>query len=86
VHFASREPGNEGIISGMRYDCEVAIWVDLPMAVDSGMPFFLSKNKVILTPGIDGRVLPRFFIKALDLRTGECLYPVAPTLQAMQGL
>jgi len=84
VHFGSREPGDERIISGMRYNCEVAIWVDLPKAVDNGIPFFVSKNEVVLTPGIDGRVPPRFFIKALDVRTGECLYPTAPKLQAMQ--
>lgn len=74
VHFASYEPGDERVISGMRYDCEVAIWVDLRQAVLEGIPFFLAKNQVILTPGVDGIVQPRFFIIVKDIKTGEVLY------------
>ena len=55
VHFAPCEPGDNRVISGMRSDCEVAIWLDLEKALQSGVPFFRAKNQVILSPGINGR-------------------------------
>jgi len=63
VHFVPNEPGDAAVISGMRNDCDLAIWVDLRAALLAGMPFFLSKNQVILTAGFDGVVPMRFFHK-----------------------
>jgi len=73
VHFASYEPGDSKVISGMRYDCEVAIYLDLRRAIQNGVPFFLSKNEVVLSPGINGVVSPEFISSARDLKTGQMI-------------
>lgn len=79
VHFAPRAPAGE-VISGMRADCQVAIWLDLAAAIRSGIPFYMAKNDVILSPGTDGIVPAEFFEKVLDLKTGANLLP-ATTLE-----
>jgi len=79
VHFAPFEPGDKRVISGMRYDCEVAIWIDLKKALEDGLPFYMSANQVILSPGIDGHIDIKYFLQAKDLKSGEILMPaVAP--------
>merc|ERR1711908_124934 len=68
VHFAPFAPGDGRVISGMRYNCEVAIFIDLPQALKDGVPFFQSKNGVILSPGLNGKIERRYFkdIQYLD--------------------
>ena len=39
VNFAPFGPGDKRVISGMRYDCEVALWIDLKAALIDGIPF-----------------------------------------------
>jgi hypothetical protein len=74
VHFQPHAPGDPCVISGMRHNCEIAIWVDLQEALRDNIPFYVSKNKVILTPGIDG-VLPTHYIqKVVDLRSGRQIF------------
>ncbi|KAG9475453.1 hypothetical protein GDO78_003718 [Eleutherodactylus coqui] len=70
IHLSTQLPGEgEGVISGMRRDCEVAIFIDLPKAIADQIPFFWSANRVLLTPGnADGVLLPKYFLKALQLR------------------
>ncbi|CAJ1392502.1 unnamed protein product, partial [Effrenium voratum] len=63
VHFAPYEPHDGRVISGMRYNCEVAVYVDLPAALKEGVPFFRSANEVILSPGINGTVPAKFLLK-----------------------
>ena len=60
VHFAPFEPGDKEIVSGMRYDCDTAIYLDLRGALRAGLPFFKSSNNVILSPGIGGVVAPEY--------------------------
>lgn len=73
IHFAPFEPHDGRVISGMRYNCEVAIYIDLRAAIQNGIPFFRSANQVILSPGKDG-VLPAAFISQIkDLQTGAFL-------------
>jgi len=71
VHFACEEPGGKRAISGMRKDCDLAIWLDLKKALQDGIPFYVSpKNGVILSPGNDEGCIPsKYFSKVLDLRT-----------------
>ena len=57
----------------MRKGCEVASWIDLQKALDDGVPFYTSQNQVILTPGKEGRLSPKYFLKARDLFTNEDL-------------
>eukprot|EP00438_Fugacium_kawagutii_P023720 Skav228047 [mRNA] locus=scaffold1188:212826:213635:+ [translate_table: standard] len=73
VHFSSFNPGDKRVISGMRYDCEIAIWIDLEKAVRDKVPFYLSANQVLLSPGIDGVIDKKYFTHARDLKTMEDL-------------
>lgn len=50
VHFALGELSSE-ITSGMRGDCDLLVFLDLPKALKAGLKFFRSANGVILTPG-----------------------------------
>lgn len=69
VHFAPFEPGDGRVISGMRYNCEVAIYVDVARALREGVPFFRSANQVILSPGIQGVVPAKFISRIRDLQS-----------------
>lgn len=73
VHFAPYAPGDKRVISGMRYDCEIAIWIDLKQAIADGVPFYISANQVILSPGIKGIIDKKYFLKARDLQKKEDL-------------
>jgi 2'-phosphotransferase len=44
----------------------VFIEVDLAKAMQDGMDWYLSKNKVILTAGFDKTVPPKYFKKVVD--------------------
>lgn len=77
VHFAPFNPGDKNVISGMRYDAEVGIWLNLRKAVEAGIPFYISPNKVILSPGKNGSVGAEFFEKVLDLQTKQPI-PLSP--------
>ena len=71
VHFVPYEPGDGRVISGMRYNCEVAVYVDLARALRDGVPFFVSANQVILSPGVNGAVPRSYLQKVKDLQTGQ---------------
>lgn len=69
IHLATGLPGDPGVISGMRPNCQVAVFINGPLALADGIPFFRSANGVILTPGnADGFLLPKYFKEALQLR------------------
>lgn len=55
-----------GVVSGMRGDSKVAVWVDVRRGVKEGVPFYVSANRVVLTPGEGdtGCVPPRLFLRA----------------------
>lgn len=80
IHFAPFDPFDPRVVSGMRFDCEVAIWIDMPRAMRDGLPFYMSANQVILSPGIRGHVDRRYFLRAEDLRTREELDLAASAL------
>ncbi|MBN3313932.1 TRPT1 phosphotransferase, partial [Atractosteus spatula] len=68
IHLSPGLPGEEGVVSGMRGDCSLAIFIDVSRALQDGIPFFWSDNGVILTPGdSEGRLAPRYFARALRL-------------------
>lgn len=78
VHFARGLPGESGVVSGMRSSAEVLIYVDVVAAVRDGVPFFLSTNDVLLSPGVDfrgnvGVVPPAYFARVVDRATGRDL-------------
>ncbi|KAH9313804.1 hypothetical protein KI387_022431 [Taxus chinensis] len=63
VHFATGLPHDGDVISGMRRDIEILIFLDVELALKDAMKLYLSDNKVLLTEGFDGIVLPRYFAK-----------------------
>ncbi len=69
VHFQPYEPGNARVISGLRGDSQFAIYFDLRRALADGVPFFVSGNNVILSPGIDGVISPDYVVRVRDLET-----------------
>ena len=71
----TNEENGGGFVSGFRADARVAVWVDVARGVREGVPFFLSANDVVLSPGEGdtGAIPPRLFLRAVDLKTGETL-------------
>ncbi|KAK8464794.1 hypothetical protein PHAVU_010G084500 [Phaseolus vulgaris] len=63
VHFSCGLPTDGEVISGMRRDVNVLIFIDVRKALEEGMKLYISDNKVILTEGFDGVVPPKFFEK-----------------------
>ncbi|ERN17530.1 tRNA 2'-phosphotransferase 1 isoform X1 [Amborella trichopoda] len=63
VHFSSGLPTDGEVISGMRRDVNVLIFLDVKKALQDGMKLYISDNKVILTEGFDGVVPVKYFTK-----------------------
>lgn len=75
IHFAPAPPG-EQVRSGMRKDCEVAVFVSVCSAMADGLRFFRSANGVILTPGDANGLLPfKHIEKVIRLADGAVLWP-----------
>ncbi|KAJ5919764.1 hypothetical protein N7454_009599 [Penicillium verhagenii] len=45
-------PGDKKVISGMRWDAQVLIYIDIRKALKAGCPFWRSENGVILSEGL----------------------------------
>ncbi|KAK7390108.1 hypothetical protein VNO78_25407 [Psophocarpus tetragonolobus] len=63
VHFSCGLPTDGEVISGMRRDVNVLIFLDVRKALEEGLKLYISDNKVILTEGFDGVVPPKYFEK-----------------------
>ncbi|XP_013615188.1 PREDICTED: tRNA 2'-phosphotransferase 1-like [Brassica oleracea var. oleracea] len=63
VHFSRGLPTDGEVISGMRRDVNVLIFLDIKKALEDGIAFYISDNKVILTEGVDGVVPVDYFHK-----------------------
>ncbi|CAA0806054.1 RNA 2-phosphotransferase- Tpt1 / KptA family [Striga hermonthica] len=63
VHFSCGLPTDGEVISGMRRDVNVLIFLDVRKALEEGMKLYISDNKVILTEGFDGAVPVKYFKK-----------------------
>ncbi len=61
IHFSPGYPEDGAVISGMRSSCEIFIELNLRKALESGIKFYLSSNRVILSPGISGMIHSKFF-------------------------
>ncbi|XP_068650846.1 putative tRNA 2'-phosphotransferase isoform X2 [Aristolochia californica] len=61
VHFSSGLPTDGEVISGMRRDVNILIFLDVKKALQEGMKLYISDNKVVLTEGFDGVVPVKFF-------------------------
>ncbi|GAV61132.1 PTS_2-RNA domain-containing protein [Cephalotus follicularis] len=63
VHFSCGLPTDGEVISGMRRNINVLIFLDVRKALEEGMKLYISDNKVILTEGFDGVVPVKYFEK-----------------------
>ncbi|KAL2514971.1 RNA 2'-phosphotransferase [Forsythia ovata] len=63
VHFSCGLPTDGDIISGMRRDVNLLIFLDVRKALKDGMKLYMSDNKVILTEGFNGVVPAKYFQK-----------------------
>ncbi|XP_026731041.1 tRNA 2'-phosphotransferase 1 isoform X2 [Trichoplusia ni] len=76
VHLAKGLPNDASVISGLRKDADVLIYIDLPRALAEGIKFFESENGVILTSGNEkGYLEPKYFAKVINIHTGAQLFP-----------
>jgi hypothetical protein len=61
----------DGVISGMRNSCQIVVEVNMAKAAHGPhkIPFFISSNEVILSPGYadTGAIPPEYFSTVLDL-------------------
>ncbi|XP_005806587.1 tRNA 2'-phosphotransferase 1 [Xiphophorus maculatus] len=77
IHLSTGLPGEDGIISGMRKNCDLAVFIDVPRALADGTEFFWSENGVLLTAGdAEGKLLPKYFTRALKLKPTRCILPL----------
>ena len=72
IHMATGLPSEAGVISGMRRSSELLIYIDMSRAMASGIPFYLSSNGVVLTPGVgsEGYIPPEFFRSVIRVADG----------------
>ncbi|RLN68534.1 hypothetical protein BBP00_00000949 [Phytophthora kernoviae] len=75
IHFAEKEVTDEDVVSGMRSNCDLLLYIDYPMAVTDGIKFYKSSNNVVLSPGIgdSGVIDHRYFLRAVK-RDGTVVY------------
>lgn len=65
IHFTCEEYST---CSGIRYNANVLIYIDVIKCINSGIQFFKSLNNVILTPGDnDGKIPWEYIDKIIDL-------------------
>ena len=69
VHLVEELPW-QGAISGMRSDCDIAIWVKTREAAAAGVKFYQSANAVLLT---ETTIDPAFFHSIQIMRSTEVL-------------
>ena len=75
VHFVPKEPFDPSIISGMRHDCDMAIWIDLKWTIADGFVWYKSRNDVLLTRGDENDLVSwKYFMKVVNLWTGVVLW------------
>ena len=75
IHFAVGLPTDDGVISGMRKNCTVYIFLDkLKCAADDRLEFYRSDNGVILTDGVKSSgVLPIEYFSHVTDSSGRIL-------------
>ncbi|GAA5870646.1 hypothetical protein JCM3774_001713 [Rhodotorula dairenensis] len=74
VHCAIGLAGDSGVVSGMRANCDLFIYLDVPQLLADGIAIYTSTNNVVLTAGIEGVVAPKYFAKVVK-KDGQVLVP-----------
>lgn len=72
VHFTTSADLNK-VVSGVRSDCEVLIYIDIAKAINDGLKFYISDNGVVLCEGIgnEGFIHSKYFTKIVDKQTNK---------------
>lgn len=75
IHFATGRNGESCVISGMRGNCEVLIYLNVKKCLDDGIELELSNNGVVLCKGVGdtGVLPPEYFLKAISVKTNRPL-------------
>lgn len=77
IHLAKGTPDDRTVISGMRHNAQVHVYIALKKALAEGLEFYESENGVILTPGNDkGFLEPKYFSKVVNVCTGMFCLPI----------
>ncbi|GAA5849510.1 hypothetical protein JCM8547_000480 [Rhodosporidiobolus lusitaniae] len=76
IHCAVGLAGEEGVTSGMRKNCDLFIYLDVPQLLADSIPVYTSTNNVVLTAGIEGVVPPKYFAKVVK-KGGQVIVPTA---------
>lgn len=72
IHFAPGLPKDYSVISGIRSNAQIYIYIDLRKALADNILFFKSLNNVILSPGNSGGIIEsKYFLKVIDAKTGK---------------
>lgn len=74
IHFSTGLPeDNRGVISGMRSDTEMLIYVDIKKSLEDGyIKWWLSENGVVLTEGDENGILGTKYFKKVEGRRSDC--------------
>lgn len=74
VHFAKGLPGDSAVISGMRSNAQILIYLNAAKLVADGIHLYESMNGVLLSAGTEAKVIPPiYFEKVIDVATGKDL-------------
>lgn len=69
IHFSTGLPSDKTVISGVRHNAELFIFINWRVAMSEGLKFYRSVNNVILSPGDEnGFIKPKYFLKVCDIK------------------
>lgn len=72
IHFAQGLPDKKGVISGMKKNSQIYIYLNIPKCLEEGIELFVSENGVVLSAGKEGVIEPKYFEIVVD-RNGKKL-------------
>ncbi|KAF1002343.1 uncharacterized protein LOC141701695 [Apium graveolens] len=85
IHFACGLPKDSDVISGMRENVNILIFLDVKKALEEGMELYFSENKVVLTEGFNG-VIPVKYFERIESRPGRQLLYVGKDEDLVTGM
>ncbi|HIA01861.1 MAG TPA: RNA 2'-phosphotransferase, partial [Myxococcales bacterium] len=71
IHFSPGHPGDPGVYSGRADSAQLVIEIDLPVCLAAGIEFFISDNRVVLSPG---PIPPQFFKQVYKIKSREVIF------------
>ena len=81
VHGCPFLPGDPRIKSGMRPDSELLLFISIPVLLQHGVPVWRSANDIVLIPGHEDIIYPRYIIQLAATkgpRADRCSLDLAP--------